>query len=487
VFWREKNTSESTDIGNFGSGSQGGTANTHQLAGALAARFGARFVIDVGCASSPNFLTTPGFHKAGITVDSKLRERCEAYPSINWVGLGSKELAQTAGLDDEIKESVVICSEVAERDVEGSSFFDGLARLAALAQAMIITTRVTYGGGLSSNPNTPGRESAWTLSAFREFLTGKGMTPSFLGFTASSAAVKQGKTIVAICDGCAPALGRSPDPDFHPLAIVTTYNDADIAIQTILKMLDDGIDVDVLDNWSTDGTFEQLMVLCGLRKGIRIERFPVSGPTDNHEFEAILRRKEEIAARFPGRWIIHHDSDEIRCSPWAGVSLRGGLQLVDQMKFTAVDFTVCDFRPIDCRFSPGNDPEQQIRHFQFGDRPDLFTQVKAWRQGDDRVDLASHAGHQVCFPERKIFAYNFILKHYPMRTPAQARRKVFAERRERYSPRLRAKGWHIQYDSMKMDDQFLWNPDDLIEFDDRKTRSDYLTELIAGIGIASPG
>jgi hypothetical protein len=73
-----------------------------------------------------------------------------------------------------------------------------------------------------------------------------------------------------------------------------------------------------------------------------------------------------------------------------------------------------------------------------------------------------------------------------MRTPAQARRKVFAERRERYSPRLRAKGWHIQYDSMKMDDQFLWNPDDLIEFDDRKTRSDYLTELIAGIGIASP-
>ncbi len=351
---------------------------------------------------------------------------------------------------------------------------------------MIITTRVTYGGELSSNPNTPGRESAWTLSAFREFLTGKGMTPSFLGFTASKRADKQGKTIVAICDGCPPAEGLSPDPYFHPLAIVTTYNDADIAIQTILKMLDDGIDVDVLDNWSTDGTFEQLMVLSGLRKGIRIERFPVSGPTDNHEFEAILRRKEEIAARFPGRWIIHHDSDEIRCSPWAGVSLRGGLQLVDQMKFTAVDFTVCDFRPIDCRFSPGNDPEQQIRHFQFGDRPDLFTQVKAWRQGDDRVDLASHAGHQVCFPERKIFAYNFILKHYPMRTPAQARRKVFAERRERYSPRLRAKGWHIQYDSMKMDDQFLWNPDDLIEFDDRKTRSDYLTELLAGIGIASP-
>lgn len=351
---------------------------------------------------------------------------------------------------------------------------------------MIITTPETYGGGLAVSPDMPERGSAWTLSAFREYLTSKGMKPTFLGFTASKRADKQGKTIIAICDGCPAAEGLSPDPYFHPLAIVTTYNDADIAMQTVLKLLDDGIDVDVLDNWSTDGTFEQLMVLSGLRPGLRIERFPASGPTDNHEFEAVLRRKEEIAARFPGRWIIHHDSDEIRCSPWAGVSLRAGLQLVDQRKFTAVDFTVCDFRPTDCRFSPGNDPEQQIRHFQFGDRPDLFTQVKAWRQGDDRVDLVSHAGHQVCFPERKIFTYNFILKHYPMRTPAQARRKVFAERRERYSPRLRAKGWHIQYDSVKMDDSFLWDALELIEFDERKTRSDYLTELLAGVGIASP-
>ena len=267
--WHEENRSESADNRNRYSNSQGGPANARQLAGALASRFGARSVIDVGCVSSRNFLTAPGFRKLGITVDSSLRERCERYPSISWVGIGSNELAQTAGFYDEIKQSVVICSDLAERVVEGSSIFDGLARLRALAHAMIITTPETHGGELTSGPDTPARGSAWTLSMFRDFLTGKGMTPTFLGFTASNTADNQGKTIVAICDGCPPAEWRSPDPGFHPLAIVTTYNDTDIAIQTVLKLLDDGIDVDVLDNWSTDGTFEQLMVLSGLRQGLR--------------------------------------------------------------------------------------------------------------------------------------------------------------------------------------------------------------------------
>ena len=160
------------------------------------------------------------------------------------------------------------------------------------------------------------------------------------------------------------------------------------------------------------------------------------------------------------------------------------MQVVERMNFTAVDFTVCDFRPTDGRFSAGIDPEQQIRHFEFGTRPDLFDQVKAWRQGKDRVDLASHAGHQVLFPGRRVFPYKFILKHYPMRSPAQAWRKVFIERRGRFSPRLRARGWHIHYDSVRTDDPFIWKAADLIEFDEHTTRTTYLTELIAGVGIA---
>lgn len=105
----------------------------------------------------------------------------------------------------------------------------------------------------------------------------------------------------------------------RPLAIIATYNDLDIAPQVVRKLLQDEIDVHILDNWSSDGTYEALAKL-NLHS---IERFPASGPSRYFKLHPILRRKEDIAAQFPGRWIINQDSDEIRCSPWPGVGLRG--------------------------------------------------------------------------------------------------------------------------------------------------------------------
>ena len=95
----------------------------------------------------------------------------------------------------------------------------------------------------------------------------------------------------------------------RPLAIIATYNDLDIAPQVLRKLLQDEIDVHILDNWSSDGTYEALAKL-NLHS---IERFPASGPSRYFKLHPILRRKEDIAAQFPGRWIINQDSDEIRC------------------------------------------------------------------------------------------------------------------------------------------------------------------------------
>jgi len=321
------------------------------------------------------------------------------------------------------------------------------------------------------------------LAEFECLLGSHGLVPTFMGWTARSPSSRAKDTMIAVLDNCAIEDGWSYSRRFRPLAIMGAYNDADIVPQTVRKFLDDGFDVHVLDNWSTDGTYEQLTYQAREREGLVVERFPEGGPTQYHEWDAMLRRKEEIAARHPRRWIIHTDSDEIRCSPWAGVTLRGGLHIVDRMGFTAIDFTVCDFRPVNDRFQPGMDPEAHLRHFEMVSRPDLFMQVKAWRQGRDRVDLASTGGHQASFPGRSVFPYKFILKHYQFRTPGQARRKVFKDRKGRFSPTLRARGWHIQYDGCNEADGFLWDPSHLIEFDERDTRSLYPTELIAGIGI----
>ena len=215
---------------------------------------------------------------------------------------------------------------------------------------------------------------------------------------------------------------------------------------------------------------------------MKLERFPATGPTQYFEWRAILERKEEVAAQCPNRWVIHQDSDELRRSPWPDISLRAGLYIADRMGFNAIDFTVCEFRPIDGAFAAGTHPESAFRFFEFGKHPGHFSQVKAWRQGEECIALASSGGHQAEFPERRIFPYKFLLKHYQLRSPAQARQKVF-ERRSRFPPQERAMGWHYHYNHLTNNDSFVWCSSELTEFDERKTRRRFSTELIAGIGI----
>jgi hypothetical protein len=245
--------------------------------------------------------------------------------------------------------------------------------------------------------------------------------------------------------------------DVRPLAIVATYNDVDIAPQVVRKLLQGGIDVHVIDNWSSDGTYE---VLADLRSHT-IERFPASGASRYFQLRPILRRKEEIAAAFPGRWIISQDSDEIRCSPWPGIGLRQGIERVSDAGFNAIDFDVLNFRPVDDRFRLGDDPET---HFQFFERfVQPMPQVQAWLQPERRVMISASGGHEVVFDGRRIFPEYFVVKHYSFRHPAQARRKVL-ERLQRFDPEERANGWHVHYDRFADAGELIWDPSRLSRF-----------------------
>ena len=252
---------------------------------------------------------------------------------------------------------------------------------------------------------------------------------------------------------------------FCPLAIIATYNDVDIVPQVVAKLLDDGNDVHILDNWSSDGTVEALQDLSARRPGqasLSIERFPENGPTRYFDLRSILRRKEEIALGFPRRWIIHQDSDEVRTSPWPGVGLREGLRRADEAHFTAVDFVVLAFRPIDDSYKAGVDPETHFRYFEWG--PPEFQQIKAWKQPRRRADLATHAGHEVLFRGRKVFPEKFQLKHYSLRHPDQSKRKISVERLGRLLPAAVAAGWHVHYGRQAAANRFLWDPATLVDY-----------------------
>lgn len=78
--------------------------------------------------------------------------------------------------------------------------------------------------------------------------------------------------------------------------------------------------------------------------------------------------------------------------------------------------------------------------------------------------------------------YKFLLKHYPIRSQAHGEKKIFLERKSRWHPDERRKGWHSQYDEIREGYNFLRQPDKLILFDTDFYKK-YLVERLSGIGI----
>jgi hypothetical protein len=277
----------------------------------------------------------------------------------------------------------------------------------------------------------------------------------------------------------------TPPASFSVVAFVTTFNEADLVASAIEQLNAEGAAVHLIDNWSTDGTWE---IAQSFRGGglVGAERFPAEGPTPSFEWRRLLGRVEELAATTSADWFVHVDVDERRQSAWPGVSLRDALWRVQQRGFNAVDHTVLTFPPVDDGFRPGVGPERHFRHFEFGRNVGHFVQIKAWRHTRERVDLASTGGHEAAFEGRRVFPYNFLSKHYPVRSQAHGEKKVFSERQPRWSPEERAAGWHVQYDHVRPGHSFLRDAAELLPYDEDDFARRYLVERLTRVGIPPP-
>jgi glycosyltransferase involved in cell wall biosynthesis len=248
----------------------------------------------------------------------------------------------------------------------------------------------------------------------------------------------------------------------RPLAIIPAYNEADILPAVLRHLERQGCDIYVLDNWSTDLSPDLLAHL-----GQNIERWPSERPT-LYEWSDILTHIEEIALeRGRGRWVIFHDADEIRRVPgdWGTLTIEQALETVTVLGYNAVQFKVLTFVPTDNVWTAGENPERHFRYHRNDHVDHGIPHVKAWFQGDERVDLHTNGGHQVLFSNRYVCPHPFILKHYPIRSQEHGERKVLKERFPRYPPKERSKLWHVQYDEYvnKPAPTFIYNPSDLIK------------------------
>lgn len=319
---------------------------------------------------------------------------------------------------------------------------------------------------------SPGQSPA----ELREALSDSGLEPEFVGTTPSDGAVWP----VAVFRGLKPPRLLEPPESFRVTAVIVAYNEADVIGATTRHLVQQGLGIYLVDNWSTDNTGEIAKAAAG-QSLVGFERFPRSAPSSTFDLADQLRRVEQIALELGPHWVVSNDADEIRVSPWPDVSLRDSLYHVESEGFSAVNYSTLNFALTSHEDHGSPDFMSTLRYFEPQRTPGC-NQVNTWHQVEGmRVDLATSGRHSAIFPGRAIFPFNFLMKHYPIRSVEQGIRKINAERLPRYRTDEKLSGWHGHYRPVKAPERLIRNPGELVRFDET-FESIFLLERLTGAG-----
>jgi hypothetical protein len=275
-------------------------------------------------------------------------------------------------------------------------------------------------------------------------------------------------------------------PALRVVVIMPVYNEEDIIVSSLRYLIDQGISVYLLENWSTDATYELASQFVG-QGVLAIERFPEHGPPHYHNWKDMLTRIEQLPREIDADWLLLQGVDEIHVSPWSGVNLRDGLDRVDREGFNCIDHTVMTFHPVDNGFVPGTDFETYFRYFDFSDHPSHFLELNGWKNCRQDISLAESGGHEIRFAWRRVYPYKFLLKHYPVRSQEHGEKKILRERKPRWDPHEKSQGWHNQYDHIDQGHIFLRSPSDLTLFGEQSFVSKYFGQGPAIVDWAASG
>lgn len=233
------------------------------------------------------------------------------------------------------------------------------------------------------------------------------------------------------------------------VAIIAAHNEARVIDACLRHLIAHGVEVYLIDNDSTDATVEIASAWRG-HGVITIERFPRGGC---YSWGPLLERKEQIALDVHADWIMHVDADEIRLPPRGMPTLADALADVAALGYNAVNFLEFTFVPT--REAPDHDHAdfQRTMRAYYAFVPPLFpNRLNAWRKQLGRVELARSGGHQVRFPDLRMYPQSFPMRHYLCLSMRHAVTK-YIERT--YDPGEVDRGWHRARARLRRDDLTL--------------------------------
>ncbi len=202
------------------------------------------------------------------------------------------------------------------------------------------------------------------------------------------------------------------------VVLLTVRNESLYLSRCIQHLYEQGLEICVVDNGSTDSTLEIARAFMD-RGVIRVERLPYNGC---FELEEILKNEQRLAHEIDADWFMHCDADEIRVAPEPYRTLSEGIRDVDKQGYNAINFDEFVFIPHrDDQPYEGTDYVESMRHYYFFE-PGKLRRVNAWKNNHS-LDLISSAGHNIQFEGRRIFPVNFILRHYVALSQRHALRK----------------------------------------------------------------
>ncbi len=219
------------------------------------------------------------------------------------------------------------------------------------------------------------------------------------------------------------------------VAILAAYNEERFITCCIENLVQQGAEVYLIDNSSTDRTVE--IAERYLHRGVIAIETLARG--DTFSLRQQMARKETLALNLDADWLLHIDADEIKVPAHSGQTLAQALLAVDEQGYNAVNFIEYTFIPT--REAPDHDHAQfeQTMRWYYPFVPVFPHRLNAWKRQDQPVELVASGGHLVQFPGLAMYPESFKMRHYLFLSVPQLVEKYV---RKRFDANEVADGWH---------------------------------------------